>query len=184
MEIELFRWVNAHHCRVLDFLMWGASASADFYTVWLCIGLTAWAFERERGREALLGLVIAFVLVTVSVDFILKPIVARARPFLSLEGVRLLRGTPSVRVFSATWSFPSGHCASSMAAAWVLAAGHRRLVLPLAALVALVAYSRIYLGMHYPSDCLAGLAAGALCGEAARRCARALIRGAARDTKE
>jgi undecaprenyl-diphosphatase len=61
-----------------------------------------------------------------------------------------------------------------MAAAWVLGARFRKLMVPLALLVGLVFYSRVYLGMHYPSDCLAGLAVGALCGIAACGAARAL----------
>ena len=98
------------------------------------------------------------------------------RPFVSLDGVRLLRDTPSLRLFKETWSFPSGHCTSSAAAAWVLGSRHRRLLLPAALLVGLVAYSRVYLGMHYPTDCLAGLALGALCGAGACRAARAVSR--------
>ena len=178
METELLRWINAHHCRALDRLMWGASASADFFLPWICVGVAVWALDRRGGKETLIALALSFVLATISVDLALKPLFARARPFLSVAGVRLMRGTPATRIFRDTWSFPSGHCASSAAAAWVLAARRRRLALPLAALVLLIAYSRVYLGMHSPSDCLAGLAAGVICGEAARRCARALFRGA------
>ncbi len=174
MDVAVFRWINAHHSRCLDHLMWGASSAADFYLVWLLIGVWTWALRPGRRREELLGLLIALALAHASVDLILKTLVARPRPFVSLDGVRLIRTTLSLRVFPSSWSFPSGHCASSMAAAWVLGAPHRRLRLPLAALVALVAYSRVYLGMHYPSDCLAGLAVGALCGIAACAAVRAL----------
>lgn len=173
MDIAVFRWINAHHCLFLDYLMWGASSAADFYLVWLLIAAAMWARRRECRRVEILGLLFALFFTYVSVDLVLKPLVARPRPFISLDGVQTIHHTLSMRVFWATWSFPSGHCASSMAAAWVLGAPCRRLRLPLAALVALVAYSRVYLGMHYPSDCLAGLAVGALCGAAALGAARA-----------
>ncbi len=176
MDIAVFRWINGHHSRLLDGLMWGASASVDFYLLWLFLGLAVRAFDRKRGGETLLGLLIALAFSYLSVDLFLKSLVARARPFLSLDGVRLLRDTPSIRLFKETWSFPSGHCTSSAAAAWVLGARHRRLLIPAALLVGLVAYSRVYLGMHYPTDCLAGLALGALCGAGACRAARALSR--------
>ncbi|MEI6632483.1 MAG: phosphatase PAP2 family protein [Chlamydiota bacterium] len=178
MDIAIFRWINSHHCRALDYLMWGASSSADFNLIWLLIGLAAWALDRDKGKETLFGLLIALACACLSVDLLFKPLVARARPFLTLDGVRLIHNTPSLKVFRSTWSFPSGHCASSMAAAWVLGARFSKLMVPLALLVGLVSYSRVYLGMHYPSDCLAGLAVGALCGIAARAAAR---EAAARD---
>lgn len=167
MDIAVFRWINAHHCRFLDVLMWGGSLAAECYLIWLLIGAAVWAFRRERRGEEFFSLLVALALSYVCVDLVLKPLVARPRPFVSLDGVRLIYSTLSMRVFRATWSFPSGHCASSMAAAWVLGVSHRRLMPLLAALVGLIAYSRIYLGMHYPSDCLAGVAVGALCGAAA-----------------
>ena len=176
MDIAVFRWINGHHSSSLDVLMWGSSAAVDFFLLWLLLGLAVWAFDRKRGRETLLGLLIAVAFSYLSVDLILKSLVARARPLVSLDGVRLLRDIPSLRLFKETWSFPSGHCTSSAAAAWVLGSRHRRLLLPAALLVGLVAYSRVYLGMHYPTDCLAGLALGALCGAGACRAARAVSR--------
>lgn len=169
MDVAVFRWINGHHCGFLDALLWGASASADFYLLWLALGAAAWAADRRSGGRALLGVLLALAFSYLAVDILAKPLAARPRPFAVLGGVRLLPATASLRVFRATWSFPSGHCASSAAAAWVLGSYLRRLRPLLALLVALVAYSRVYLGMHYPSDCLAGLAVGVLCGAAAVR---------------
>jgi len=106
----------------------------DFNLIWLLIGLAAWALDRDKGKETLLGILIALACACLSVDLLLKPLVARSRPFLALDGVRLIRNTPSLRAFRSTWSFPSGHCASSMAAAWVLGAHFRKLMVPLALL--------------------------------------------------
>ncbi|HEX2507845.1 MAG TPA: phosphatase PAP2 family protein, partial [Miltoncostaeaceae bacterium] len=57
-------------------------------------------------------------------------------------------------------SMPSGHAATAAAAAGVVALLHPRLRAPLAALVAAIALSRVYLGVHYPSDVIVGAALG------------------------
>ena len=103
MDIAFFRWINTHHCRALDYLMWWASSTVDFNLIWLLIGLAAWALDRDKGKETLLGILIALACACLSVDLLLKPLVARSRPFLALDGVRLIRNTPSLRAFRSTW---------------------------------------------------------------------------------
>ena len=61
-------------------------------------------------------------------------------------------------------SFPSGHAATSLAGAVVLSFGLRRTAPALLALAAAIAYSRVYVGAHYPGDVLAGLAMGGIWG--------------------
>lgn len=85
---------------------------------------------------------------------VLKDALDRARPAVAEPGISALVPIP------ADASLPSGHAATAAAAAGVVALLHPRLRLPLAALVALIGLSRVYLGVHYPSDVLAGLALG------------------------
>lgn len=88
---------------------------------------------------------------------ILKNLVARTRPYESMETL--------VPVIAAPWdySFPSGHAGSSFACAWVLL---RRLPgkygVPAVVLASLIALSRLYVGVHYPSDVIAGAVSGIL----------------------
>ena len=102
---------------------------------------------------------------------LLKDAFDRVRPALAEPGVTALVPIP------ADASMPSGHAATAAAAAGVVALLHPRLRLPLLALVAAIGLSRVYLGVHYPSDVLAGLALGAgvawLVVAAARRAVRA-----------
>lgn len=63
----------------------------------------------------------------------------------------------------ASWSFPSGHSAASFAAATVVFAYFRRWGAAALGLAALIAFSRVFLFVHYPTDVLAGAALGALC---------------------
>jgi len=76
----------------------------------------------------------------------------------------------------ATYSFPSGHATVSFACAAVLALAVPRLRVPLYALAALIAFSRVYVGVHYPFDVLGGALLGVGIAIALRMLAAALRR--------
>lgn len=173
MDVRLLYWINSHHCAVLDCILWGASAVTELYLLWFLLGAFAGLADKTRGKRVAVCVFLALALAYVSVDLVLKPLVARPRPFAALPGVRQLDVSFAGRMVDSPFSFPSGHCASSMAGAWLLGAFYRRFRLPLFAFAALVAYSRIYLGMHYPSDCIVGLAVGLLCALLSERLCRA-----------
>lgn len=85
---------------------------------------------------------------------VLKDLVGRLRPPLADQTVSALIALPPDA------SFPSGHATTAFAAAGVVAALHPRLGPPVVALAALVAVSRVYLGVHYPADVVAGAVLG------------------------
>ena len=93
---------------------------------------------------------------------ILKPLVARPRPFTSDPARILLIPRPE------DYSFPSGHTAVSFAAASAaLFMKKRKTGVAFGAVACLIAFSRLYLYVHYPTDVLAGAVIGILCGAAA-----------------
>jgi membrane-associated phospholipid phosphatase len=96
---------------------------------------------------------------------LLKVLVDRARPAISDHDWAALIATPS------SSSFPSGHAATAFGAATALALLHRRLRWPALALAALIAFSRVYLGVHYPLDVIAGSLIGVAAGVAGARLA-------------
>ncbi len=121
--------------------------------IWLAIGVAGAALDGERRREWRRAT--ATVAGVYALNTAIKQLVGRPRP--RLDGLPPLTGTPTAL------SFPSAHASTSFAGARVYA----RLGLPAAPLYALaagLALSRLYLGVHYPSDVLAGAALGGLVG--------------------
>ncbi len=150
-DVWLFLKLNAGAANsVFDWLM----PIATEFRNWLPLvvaGLLAIAiFGGGRGRTIVL---LSLIMITASdqlASHIIKPIIARERPCHDVEGVRLLYRC------GRTFSFPSGHAMTSMAAAIFFGLLYRRLLLLLLAASLLVSYSRVYLGVHYPFDTIGG----------------------------
>lgn len=125
------------------------SLLGEHSAVWLAVGGLGWKLDRRRRGQWSHAL--AAVAGTYALNTALKAIVGRARP--QLEDLPPLTATPT------QLSFPSSHASTSFAAARAYA----RLGLPAPALYSLavaLCASRLYLGVHYPSDVLAGAVLG------------------------
>ena len=106
-----------------------------------------------------LGLVLgALIFSALFGNIILKPLVARQRPCWINETVELLVQVPK------DYSFPSGHTQASFAAATALFTGNKKAGICAFVLAALIAFSRLYLYVHFPTDVLAGIVFGICCG--------------------
>lgn len=135
----------------------GITALGNAGIFWILLAIVFLLNPKMR-RVGVMGLLALLLSVLVN-NLLLKNIVARTRPYEVIEGLSYLGKRPS------DFSFPSGHTAASFAAAAAFYRGlPRRTGIPLLIVAGLIAFSRIYLGVHFPSDVLVGAADGIILG--------------------
>jgi undecaprenyl-diphosphatase len=155
---------------VLDPVFEGLTYAGSFGLLWLVLAVVLSGFSWRRPWLA--ARVAVTILLAEMVSALLKAWIDRDRPPLASPDPE-----PLVRL-PATGSFPSGHATVAFACATVLALAVPRLAAPLYVLAALVAWSRVYVGVHYPLDVLAGAALGVALGFAVVGAGRVLRRAA------
>ena len=168
LDRELRDWVVDNRLGILDPFFEALSYAGSFGFVWLAIAVGISGFSWSR--PWLWTRVGAAILISESVSGALKEWIERDRPAVADPDPDTLVDLP------ATYSFPSGHATVSFACATVLALAVPRLAWPLYTLAALIAFSRVYVGVHYPFDVLAGAVLGVAIAIALRMLATALRR--------
>ncbi len=123
---------------------------------WILIAVVMLFFKKTRPLGIMAGIALVFSVLINNV--IIKPNVGRIRPYEVVDGLKLLierQDDPS---------FPSGHSGASFAAAVVfLVKGPRKIGIPAIIMAALIAFSRLYVGVHYPTDVICGIITGTCC---------------------
>jgi len=146
------------HCRngLLDILMPIITKLGSGGMIWIALAVILLISRKYRIAGA--AMLLALALDVVVCNIILKPLVARIRPCDVNTAVQLLIARPT------DYSFPSGHTAASFAATFALYFSHKKLWIPALVLAVLIAFSRLYLYVHYPTDVLAGAMIGIIIG--------------------
>lgn len=128
----------------------------DYCLVWLIITGILLIFESTRK----IGIAILFALILTEIigNGVIKTLIDRPRPFEENIDIILLIQSPI------TSSFPSVHTATSVAAAFALFFFNKKMACVGMIFAALVAFSRMYLYVHYPTDILGGIILGLICG--------------------
>ena len=156
IDVALYAAVAQTPTPTLDRAMARLSRAADYSRLSVSSAALLAATGGRRGRRAAtMGLASVGVAATV-VNLGLKPLGHRRRPDRAVEQVPVAR---HVRMPSST-SFPSGHSATSFAFATGVGYILPPAAIPLRALAALIAYSRVHTGVHYPGDVIAGALTG------------------------
>ena len=155
---ELIRRALAfHHLPALDPIMLALSVIGRRGLIWFVLG-GALTLARPARLPGVWRMVLAIGLALLLTDQVVKPAVARVRPFTATMDVRVIDERPE------TFSFPSGHAAGAVAGAFALTRVWRGPRRWLWALAGGIAVSRVYVGVHYPLDVVGGAGLGLASG--------------------
>ena len=154
-EFAFLDWLQQFRNPVLDALAVFFNYAGEHGEIWIAFTLILLLC---RTRKAGLAMAIALISYLIAGDFILKPLFARPRPCDVNTAVTILVKRPHGH------SLPSGHTASAFAAAFALWLQNRKLGVPALVLAAFIAFTRLYLYVHFPTDILGGVVLGLALG--------------------
>ncbi len=155
-EIGILNAIQNLRAPALDTFMSLVTRLGDGGIFWILLTLLFLIFPKTRRLGA--ACAAALLIDVVICNGIIKPLVARTRPYDVNTAIVLLVPKPS------DYSFPSGHSAASFTVVGALYFRRSKLWIPAAALATIIAASRLYLYIHYPTDVLAGIVLGIIFG--------------------
>ena len=157
LDANLFLLVNhLPHTRLLNALFYGLTFIYQGGAAWyVTMGIAALR-KRRITRDVMREIALPLLLSSALVELPIKTYFKRKRPFITIIQAIVIGRKPG------TWSFPSGHSAAAFAGAWLLNHKFPRFWGLRYFVASLVAFSRIYLGDHYPGDVASGSLLGML----------------------
>lgn len=152
MELQILHMIQGLHQGWLDSVMIFFTTLGEHGVIWLTLGIVLAVIPRTRkcGVSMLLAMGLTFLVG----NLFLKNLIARPRPCAVDTSVKLLIPYPS------EYSFPSGHTSNGFAAALTFFFYYRVPGAVALLVAAIIAFSRMYLFVHYPTDILGGLILG------------------------
>jgi len=174
LDERVERWIVEHRVDWLDPAFVGLTYAGTHGLLWIALGIAAAVRLRRPSIAFAVPAVVLFADLAASG---LKLATDRRRPEETLDGIDVLVSTPS------TAAFPSGHAATSFAAAVVLGLALPSLAPAFLVLATAVAFSRLYVGVHFPLDAIGGAVLGVVLATTLLLLARALRRSRPRRTR-
>lgn len=159
MDEAVLRWIGEHlRMDWLDPFMVFYTTLGNGGLIFIATAVILLFFRRTRRAGAAAG--VAMTLGLLLTNLIIKPLVSRPRPWVVMDGWQALVTSSDMN------SFPSGHTTAAFAFGVALCAALPQKWAKAAALIAaaLMGFSRLYVGVHFPSDVLAGALIGTVCG--------------------
>lgn len=152
MEYSILNYIQNLRTPFLDLLMSSVTRLGDGGVIWIILAIILLFFKKTRKLG--ISSITALILGTVVFTLILKNIIARERPYSNEEALlnvnQLLISPPK------DYSFPSGHSMASFATSISILLNNRKIGIFALLLACLIAFSRMYLYVHFPSDVIFG----------------------------
>lgn len=154
MEFDILYALQSIHTGPLDFVMTTVSKMGDAGFVWIIMALALMLSRKSRSCGFLM--LVSMAICLLFGNLFLKNLIARERPCWIDPSVQLLLANPT------DYSFPSGHTMHGFTAATMIFLHNRRAGIAALILAAVIAFSRMYLFVHFPTDILGGAIIGVL----------------------
>ena len=157
-DLPILDWIAANlWCPLLDFLMPIITVLGDAGIFWIAISVLF--MITKKYRKTGIGMMLALMMGLLVCNIWLKPAVARIRPY-DFQLLHFAKEIPMLVGGMHDFSFPSGHTIASFEAAVVILLNNKKLGIPAMILACLIAFSRLYLYVHYPTDVIASVILG------------------------
>jgi membrane-associated phospholipid phosphatase len=156
LDVGVYAAVAATPTPTLDRVFTAVSRAADHSKLWMSTAAALALAGGPQGRRAAVDGIASIALTSTAVNVVLKPLGRRRRPDRATYAVPLVRQV----AMPSTTSFPSGHAASAFAFATGVSHELPTVGIPMHGAAAVVAYSRVHTGVHYPLDVIVGAVVG------------------------
>ncbi|MGP8213983.1 MAG: phosphatase PAP2 family protein [Bacteroidia bacterium] len=170
IDTSLLLWINSRHNGTLDVIMWNASARYTWLPLYI---IMAFLVIRKFGKASWLPIIFAVLAIAMSDQFsnhFVKDIFLRYRPSHNLNIMGQLHYVTDPgnnnNYMGGMYGFVSSHAANTTAFTFFMSLLFRKKLVTICLIcwVILVCYSRVYLGVHYPSDIAGGMLLGLITG--------------------
>ncbi len=171
-EFKFLHWLKSHHSPTADKLMKTFTHMGD--AGWIWIALSAGCVRTDKYKKSGFSMAVALVMSFIFSNTLLKNIVDRARPFWKDRTFKIKIREPK------DYSFPSGHTSAAIGSAVALLLNRKKEGTAALFVALQIAFSRLYLTVHYPTDVLAGIVLGILYGYSGNYVAEMIMKRIAR----
>ena len=158
---KIYRFQHNLNSELFNRIMIFFTILGDNGMVWIAVALIL--FLNRKYRKIGVFSIVSLIICALAVNVILKPLIHRPRPFSELADITLLIKAPK------DYSFPSGHTAASFVMVYIFFRHIKKYFIPVLITGILIAFSRMYLSVHFPSDIIAGIIIGIFSGYAGEK---------------